>query len=581
MRVDGLWTAWIDRTLDPPKAGSSGVAGNRPYHAGVNPGNLDAGGLERARGREWWRRGRWAALLIVAVCSAVYWVGLGANGLSMSEGHRAIPGWEMARSGEWLVPRMYERVYVRKPPGMFWAIAASAKVLGETEFSARAVSAMAMTVSALVVFLVTRRWFGGAGGLAAGLAQALTPLWWSVGRSAEIEALNNALTQAACLLAVDAMMLRREGGHGSATDGASASGAVARSKMVTLLGIALCTGGALLAKGPACASAIGAVLVAGLVVGRPVSAVFRPSLVAGLVLGVAAFGAWVFMAERAIAAMTIDPVAPVVRQSVGDFLYGPGWPAKLAFFPFATLASVMPAGVAMLFVFGREARAERDAGREACIAHDAARVLTLGALLGVGALMLSGVTNPRYAMPVLTLVPPTLGYVVRGALGGFGERRQRIARGLMLGGPARLGLVVLIAAVVTAQVMERSRERNSGRDAGERLGVALAERATARGEPTVEGWADHSIEARPEVLEWCRRKATELGVGVRARWVSLASVTPAQAAGVWLLVRADEGGDEAPVWRAGRESVGEARAAKFGFVVLAPGGAIGPVESPE
>ncbi len=540
----------------------------------MNPGNLDAGRLEGAGGRDGWRRGRWAALLIVAVCAAVYWVGLGANGLSMSEGHRAIPGWEMARSGEWLVPRMFERVYVRKPPGVFWAIAASAKVLGETEFSARAVSATAMTASALVVFFVTRRWFGGAGGLAAGLAQALTPLWWSVGRSAEIEALNNALTQAACLLVVDAMMRWREGAAASGRTSSAVS-------WVTMVGVATCTGGALLVKGPACAGAIGAVLLAGLLVKRSARAVVRPSVLAGLVLGVAAFGAWVFMAERAIAAMAVDPVAPVVRQGVGDFLYGPGWPAKLAVFPLATLASVMPAGVAMLFVFGRGARAERDAGREACIAHDAARVLTLGALLGVGALMLSGVTNPRYAMPVLTLVPPTVGYVAWGVRGGFGERRQRIARGLMLGGPARLGWVLLIAAVVTAQVMERSRARNSGRDAGERLGVALAERATARGEATVEVWADHSIEARPEVLEWCRRKATELGVGVRARWVSLGSGAPEKAAGVWLLVRADEGGDEASVWRAGREAAGEARAAKFGFVLLAPDGSGGRVGSPE
>lgn len=540
----------------------------------MNPGNLDAGRLEGAGGRDGWRRGRWAALLIVAVCAAVYWVGLGSNGLSMSEGHRAIPGWEMARSGEWLVPRMFERVYVRKPPGVFWAIAASAKVLGETEFSARAVSATAMTASALVVFFVTRRWFGGAGGLAAGLAQALTPLWWSVGRSAEIEALNNALTQAACLLVVDAMMRWREGAAASGRTSSAVS-------WVTMVGVATCTGGALLVKGPACAGAIGAVLLAGLLVKRSARAVVRPSVLAGLVLGVAAFGAWVFMAERAIAAMAVDPVAPVVRQGVGDFLYGPGWPAKLAVFPLATLASVMPAGVAMLFVFGRGARAERDAGREACIAHDAARVLTLGALLGVGALMLSGVTNPRYAMPVLTLVPPTVGYVAWGVRGGFGERRQRIARGLMLGGPARLGWVLLIAAVVTAQVMERSRARNSGRDAGERLGVALAERATARGEATVEVWADHSIEARPEVLEWCRRKATELGVGVRARWVSLGSGAPEKAAGVWLLVRADEGGDEASVWRAGREAAGEARAAKFGFVLLAPDGSGGRVGSPE
>lgn len=514
--------------------------------------------------------------LILAVCAAVYWVGLGKNGLSMSEGHRAIPGWEMARSGEWLVPRMFERVYVRKPPGMFWAIAASAKVLGETEFSARAVSALAMTLSALVVFLVARRWFGNAGGLAAGLAQALTPLWWSVGRSAEIEALNNALTQAACLLVVDAMVRWRGGIDGSA--GASAVGGreCFTGSLLTLIGVAMCTGGALLVKGPACASAIGATLLAGVLVKQSARAAFRPGVVVGLVLGAAVFGVWVWIAERAIAGMTIDPVAPVVRQSVGDFLFGPGWIAKLPLMPIAALASVMPAGVAMLFVFGRDARSERDAGEEARVAHDAARVLSLGALFGVAALTLSGVTNPRYAMPALTLVPPTVGYVVWGALGGFGERRARIARGLMLGGPARLGVVMLIAAVVTAQVMEQSRARNSGRAAGEALGEVLARRATVRGEPTVEIWADSSIEARPEVLEWCRRKAAELGVGVRARWVSLASVTPAQAAGVWLLVRSDKGGDEETPWLPGRERAGEARVSKFGFSLLSPSSGTGP-----
>lgn len=529
-------------------------------------------GTDQSGRGAWWRRGPWAVALILAVCAAVYWVGLGKNGLSMSEGHRAIPGWEMARSGEWLVPRMFERVYVRKPPGMFWAIAASSKVLGETEFSARAVSALSMTVSALVVFSVVRRWFGNAGGLAAGLAQALTPLWWSVGRSAEIEALNNALTQAACLQVVDAMVRRRAGAAASADSGRRSSA----GSLVTLASVAICTAGALLVKGPACASAIGATLLAGVLVMRSARAAFRPSVVVGLVLGAAAFGAWAWMAERAIAGMTIDPVAPVVRQSVGDFLFGPGWVAKLPLMPISAIASVMPAGLAMLFVFGRDARSECDAGEEACVAHDAARVLSLGALFGVGALTLSGVTNPRYAMPVLTLVPATMGYVVWGAFGGFGEKRARIARGLMLGGPARLGVVMLIGAVVTAQVMEQSRARNSGRAAGEALGEALAQRATVRGEPTVEIWADSSIEARPEVLEWCRRKATELGVGVRARWVSLANVTPAQAAGVWLLVRSDEGGGEESSWLPGRERAGEAKVSKFGFSLLSPRSGTGP-----
>lgn len=564
MHVDGLWMVWIDRTFHPPNPGWSGVPGDGPYHAAVKSGDMHqpAAGRGEASGRgSRWLRWPWAVLLIVAVCVAVYWVRLGSSGLSMSEGHRAIPGWEMARSGEWLVPRMFERVYVRKPPGMFWAIAASAKVLGETEFSARAVSATAMTASALVVFGVTRRWFGSAGGLGAGLAQAITPLWWSVGRSAEIESLNNALTQAACLLVVDAMVRWRGDSRGATR---------ATEKLVTPFGLAICTGGALLVKGPACAGAIGATLVAGLLVMRSALVVFRPAVVAGLLLGTAVFGAWVWAAERAISAMMVDALAPVVRQSVGDFLFGPGWVTKLPLMPIAAIASAMPAAAALMFVFGRDARAERERGEGARVSHDAACVLSFGVILGVSGLTLAGVTNPRYAMPVLTLAPPVVGYVVRGALGGFGEKRARIARGLMLGGPVRLGAVMLVAAVVVAQVMEGNRAHKSGRDAGEALGEALAQRATARGDATVEVWADHSIEARPEVLEWCRRKATELGVGVRARWVALGGVAPAQASGAWLLVRSDEGGDEAAAWRTERERAGEARVAKFGFELLIP-----------
>lgn len=570
MRVDGLWTVWIDRTLHPQRQGRWGVPRDCPYHGGVNSGELHQSGTAAGHGREGsrWRRWPWAVLLIVAVCAAVYWVRLGSSGLSMSEGHRAIPGWEMARSGEWLVPRMFERVYVRKPPGMFWAIAAAAKVLGQTEFSARAVSATAMTASALLVFFVTRRWFGSAGGLAAGLAQALTPLWWSVGRSAEIEALNNALTQAACLIIVDAMVRWRQESWGAASGGAAR--ATPTEKLVITLGLAMCTAGALLVKGPACAGAIGATLVAGLVVMRSARAVVRPVVVGGLLLGAAVFGAWVWLAERAVSAMPADPLAPVVRQSVGDFLFGPGWPAKLPLMPIVSLASVMPAAAALLFAFGRDARAEREAGERARVSTDAARVLALGALLGVAVLTLAGVTNPRYSMPVLTLVPPMVGYVVWGARGGFGEKRARIARGLMLGGPARLGVVMAVAAVVGTQVMESNRARKSGRDAGEKLGEVLAQRATARGESTAEVWADYSIEARPEVLEWCRRKATDLGVGVRARWVALADTASTGASGVWLLVRSDEGGDEASTWRTGRERAGEASVAKFGFELLSP-----------
>lgn len=488
-------------------------------------------------------------MLILAVCAAVYWPRLGSSGLSMSEGHRAIPGWAMLDRGEWLVPRMFGRVYVRKPPGMFWAIGASSAVFGETEFAARAVSAVSMTVSALVVFLVTRRWFGSAGALAAGLAQALTPLWWSPGRSAEIEALNNACTQAACLFIIDVAL--RRGGAGS------------------MIAIAFSTAGALFAKGPACASAIGGTLLAVVIVTRSPRAM-RVTTIVGLLVACVVFGAYAWLTERTIAEMKPDALAPVVRQGVGDFLYGPGWMTKLPLMPIAALTSVLPASIAGAFAFGADASAEKMRSENGRMATDAARVLSIGALSGVAMLVLSGVTNPRYAMPTLTLVPPVVGYMAWGALGGFGERRSKLARALLLGKAWRLAAIMTIAAVVGTQVNETMRERSSGRAAGEVVGEALAREAAARGKTSVEVWADNAIEARPEVLEWCRRKAGELGLDVHPRWIALSKATRDEVKDVWLLVRQDADGDEVTAWGEARDRVAGAKASKFEFVLLAP-----------
>ncbi len=160
------------------------------------------------------------AVLLVAVCCAVYLPGLGSTGLSMSEGHRVIPAWEMlddARAGEphWMVPRMFGTAYLRKPPGVMWAIAGSSAVLGETEFAARLPSALAATLLTLTVWGFSTRWFGSPWGLAAGLAQALLPVMWPSGRSAEIESLHVLTTGVAGLLVLHiGLCPRRRAGAG-------------------------------------------------------------------------------------------------------------------------------------------------------------------------------------------------------------------------------------------------------------------------------------------------------------------------------------------------------------------------------
>ena len=64
-------------------------------------------------------------VIVLALCAVVFWVRLGADGLGATEGHRAVPGWEMLDTGRWLVPTMFDQPYLRKPPGMSWAVALS------------------------------------------------------------------------------------------------------------------------------------------------------------------------------------------------------------------------------------------------------------------------------------------------------------------------------------------------------------------------------------------------------------------------------------------------------------------------
>lgn len=56
-------------------------------------------------------------LLCLLPGSAAPWAG--------TEGHRALPGRAMLDGGDWLVPRLVGQLYLRKPPGQYWAIASA------------------------------------------------------------------------------------------------------------------------------------------------------------------------------------------------------------------------------------------------------------------------------------------------------------------------------------------------------------------------------------------------------------------------------------------------------------------------
>jgi hypothetical protein len=482
---------------------------------------MNAGEAGPARGRAWA-----GVLLVLGVCAAVYWSWLGVAGLQGTEGHRVIPGWEMLERGEWLRVTMFEQTYLRKPPGMPWAIGASAAALGESAFSARAVSAAAATTSALVAMAFGARWFGRRWGVYAGLVQALTPLFWQPGRTADIEALHNLGVQVAALAMVDALVRRESAGLGRQV----------RLGLLAACGIVL----AVLTKGPAGAPAALGVVVGTLVVMHAWRALARPAV------GVAIVIAAGVLAPLALAVLRANADAAAVREDVGGFLWSWATLGKTAVLPVAALLAAMPASVWALFPFGPDAHREAQAGGDGAVERlGIARALAWSWVGSVLVCVLAGMSNPRYAMPGAMLLAPLASYGANAFASGMTPSRRMLARVACFGHPAVLGAVLLGAGVtLAARESHWDPDRTGGPDAGAAIAAALPV-----GPEPIQAWADGLVEARPDALLYARQIARERGVQVRPLWrKSAVRAGELPPPGSVLVLRTDSGGDERPLY---------------------------------
>jgi len=493
----------------------------------------------------------WHALIVLLACVAVFWSQLGEGGFFSTEGHRVIPGWAMLEGGEYLTPRMFGQVYLRKPPGMPWAVAATGAVLGESEFSARAVSAGASTAMAIVALVFGARWFGRRCGLAAGLATVFMPVLWSSGRSAEIEALNNLATQVSVLLILDLLVVRE--------------GRCPRVSVLlaVLTGLAVALAG--LAKGPAGFAAIGAAGVAAVIVSRRGAVRSLPWVLVSALIAAAVLGGVTLAMARAVRATGQEPVLQGVSEFLwsGRALTAGGIGRVLAMGP-TVLVMALPASLGLLLPWGPDAKNE--AGPDGSIPARSlalARAMGLACVLSLGLLMILGVANPRYGLPSVSFVPVLAAYAVRGWAGGFDAARRKIAAWFFLGRAGVWPAVMLIAAAVYIGYFEPGKRATSGREAGLELGRMLPAGAVV--------WADHMIEARPELLLYAMRAAPEKGI--RVVWVPGMSAQAALPRRGFLVLRTDAQSGEAQAYeRAGLmdrlREVGRGKVHKFEYVVL-------------
>ncbi len=107
----------------------------------------------------------------------MFFAGIGRLALiEPDEGRNAEVAREMLAKGNWIVPHFDGFAYLDKPPAYFWAVAASFKVAGLSEASARFPSALAALLTVFLAWFLARRMFGNSTGLYAGIILATSPL---------------------------------------------------------------------------------------------------------------------------------------------------------------------------------------------------------------------------------------------------------------------------------------------------------------------------------------------------------------------------------------------------------------------
>lgn len=483
-------------------------------------------------------------LLVIALALALYFPFLGYAGFTQSEGFRVFPAWHMLHSGDWLVTRLFEQPYLRKPPGMPWAIALASMVFGENEFAPRSVSAFSMLLGGVVCWWAGLRWFGLRGGSFAGLAYLVAPMFWAdpgPGRAAEIEALHNLCVLAAMVLIVDQSISRPVSDPvGPASRLSPHATSPSGREFWHTPALALALAAAFLVKGPSGLPAIGGLLLACLLLSRRWT-LLVPVAVSALFAGAVVL--WWYVSLKAAIAH-LDP--PPVREPSSQFLWTPGKEPGVFLLPLTALGAGMPFTLAPIFVLTLRPRHAPPG-----------RIVSLGCLLGIAFYTVLGVSNHRYVMPALALAPLAFAASLEAFASAAPNTRPRTLGGLLQ--LAHPGLIIVVLALAgtlyTVRLEVRKDTRTSGKAAGLALGDTLAADIKAHTPPghtpAAEIWGDEYIDTRPEVLWYARRQAAARGVTLRVRWTpGLDKSLALPPSGNYLILRIDTGKREfrEPEW---------------------------------
>jgi 4-amino-4-deoxy-L-arabinose transferase-like glycosyltransferase len=129
-------------------------------------------------------------VILVLVASLLFFYNLGGWDLwEPDEPRYAQVAREMVEDGNWILPRLNNRIYPDKPPVFFWLIALSYTIIGEvSSFSARFPSALAGVFGIILTYLMGRRLKSPRAGFISALVLATTVEYFWLARRANLDA---------------------------------------------------------------------------------------------------------------------------------------------------------------------------------------------------------------------------------------------------------------------------------------------------------------------------------------------------------------------------------------------------------
>ncbi|MDF1869994.1 MAG: glycosyltransferase family 39 protein [Phycisphaerales bacterium] len=461
--------------------------------------------------------------LLLTLCAIITLPNIATQGLSSSEGHRVIPALEMLDTNNHLVPHMFSQPYVRKPQLVPWIFAAALSINPDLppELPTRIASALAFALMVFASFFFARAWFGKRAGFPAAIALALTPLYWSPARAAEIESIHNLFSALGAWITLHLLLQSTK--HKPAKPAWSiALGATALLMLLT--------------KGPAGFPIFLALITAQSILTRSYKPLIKPTILLPIAIATA-----LFLIHWSNTLSAAGPTA--ITQTPSAFMFEPGRIPKLLGFIPVSLLTALPLTLALLFPWGKDAHSEADSNNKAAQLHTA-KLIALSIPLALLIMNITGVSNDRYAQPILTAAAPLVGWLLTINLL---PNRKKILRALTLGSPTILATILLIASLYLTTIYEPNHPNTSGKPPAQLLAQQLAGALPPNHYTLV---ADAMIEARPETLLYLNQSLQSTPHQLTIHWVpkldpqKLAQLAKSTDQPLLALLRTDQNADE-------------------------------------